>query len=67
MKPLNAIVSSTVYAKLSLKTPLATDNVAQQSVNKAGYTATSVACGWAGAVMSLCKPQNCKIRDQKQM
>ena len=25
-------------------------------INKAGYTATSVACGWAGAVMSLCKP-----------
>ena len=25
-------------------------------MNKAVYTAISVACGWAGAVMSLCKP-----------
>ena len=24
-----------------------------------------VACGWAGAVISLCKPQNSKIRVQK--
>ena len=33
--------------------------------NKAVYTAISVACGWAGAVMSLCKPQNSEIRDRK--
>ena len=33
--------------------------------NKAVYTAISVACGWAGAVMSLCKPRNSEIRDQK--
>ena len=33
--------------------------------NKAVYTAISVACGCAGAVVSLCKPQNSKIRDQK--
>ena len=33
--------------------------------NKAIYTAITVACGWAGAVMSLCKPQNSKISDQK--
>ena len=32
-------------------------------MNKAVYTAISVACGWAGAVMSFCKPQNSKIRD----
>ena len=35
--------------------------------NKAVYTAILVACGWAGAVISLCKPQNSKIRDQKWM
>ena len=35
------------------------------SKNKAVYTAISVACGWAGAAMSLCKPRNRKIRDQK--
>ena len=34
-------------------------------VNKAVYTATLVACGWIGAVVSLCRPQNSKIRDQK--
>ena len=34
-------------------------------MNKAVYTAISVACGWAGAVMSLCKPRNSKIRDRK--
>ena len=33
--------------------------------NKAVYTTISVACGWAGAVMSLCKPRNSKIRDRK--
>ena len=33
--------------------------------NKAVYTAISVACGWAGAVMNLCKPRNSEIRDQK--
>ena len=33
--------------------------------NKAVYTAISVACGWAGAVMSLCKPRNSEICDQK--
>ena len=33
--------------------------------NKAVYTAISVACGWAGAVLSLCKPRNSEIRDQK--
>ena len=33
--------------------------------NKAVYTAISVACGWAGAVMSLCKPRNSEIRDRK--
>ena len=27
--------------------------------------ANSVVCGWAEAVLSLCKPQNSKIRDQK--
>ena len=26
--------------------------------NKAVFTATSVTCGWGGAVKSLCKPQN---------
>ena len=31
--------------------------------NKAVYTAILVACGWAGAVVSLCKPQNSKIRE----
>ena len=36
-----------------------------QHLNKAVYTAISVACGWAGAVMSLCKPQNSEIRNQK--
>ena len=34
-------------------------------LNKAVYTAISVACGWAGAVMSLCKPRNSEIRDRK--
>ena len=29
--------------------------------NKDVYTAILVACGWAGAVMNLCKPQNSKI------
>ena len=29
------------------------------------YTAVSVTCGWAGAVMSLSKPRNREIRDQK--
>ena len=29
-------------------------------INKTVYTAISVACGWAGAVMSLCKPQTVK-------
>ena len=29
-----------------------------RQINKAVYTATSVACGWAGAVRGLCKPQN---------
>ena len=33
--------------------------------NKAVYTAISVACGWAGAVLSLCKPQNSERHDQK--
>ena len=33
------------------------------SKNKAVYTAISVACGWAGAVMSLCKPRNSEISD----
>ena len=33
--------------------------------NMAVYTAISVACGWAGAVLSLCKPQNSEICDQK--
>ena len=34
-------------------------------VLKAVYTAISVACGWEGAVVSLCKPHNSKIRNQK--
>ena len=34
-------------------------------MNKAIHTAISVACRWAGAVMSLCKPRNSKIRDRK--
>jgi len=34
-------------------------------VNKAVYSAISVACRWAGAVLSLCKPQNSEIRGQK--
>ena len=38
---------------------------ASEWINKAIYTAFLVACGWAGAVISLCKPQNSKIRDQK--
>ena len=33
--------------------------------NQAEYTAILVACGWAGPVISLCKPQNSKIRDRK--
>ena len=33
--------------------------------NKAVYMVISVACGWAGAVMCLCKPRNSKICDQK--
>ena len=33
--------------------------------NKAVYTATSVACGCARAVISFCKPQNSEIRDQQ--
>ena len=33
--------------------------------NKAVYTAISVACGWAGAVLSLCKPRNSEIRNRK--
>ena len=36
-----------------------------QDLNKAVYTAISVACGWAGAVLSLCKPRNSEIRDRK--
>ena len=27
--------------------------VAQESQNKAGYTATPVACGWAGAIFEV--------------
>ena len=37
----------------------------EEQPNKAVYTAILVACGWAGAVISLCKPRNGKIRDQK--
>ena len=37
------------------------------SLNKVVYTATSVACGWAGAVIICCKPQNSKVRGQKQI
>ena len=33
--------------------------------NEAVYTAISVACGWAGAVISRCKPRNSEIRDRK--
>ena len=29
-------------------------------LNKAIYTAISVMCGWARAVMSFCKPQTAK-------
>ena len=35
------------------------------NIKKAVYAALSVACGWAGAVMSYCKPQNSKICYQK--
>ena len=38
---------------------------APSKTNKAVYTAISGACGWAGAVLSLCKPQNSEIRDRK--
>ena len=33
--------------------------------NKVVYTAISVACGWTGAVMSICKPRNSENRDRK--
>ena len=33
--------------------------------NKAVYTAISVACGWARAVISPCQPQNSKIYEKK--
>ena len=33
----------------------------EREENKAVYTAISVACGWAGAVMSVCKPRNSKV------
>ena len=32
----------------------------EDASDKAVYTAISVACRWAGAVMSLCKPRNGK-------
>ena len=37
----------------------------KEKENKAVYTAITVACGWAGAVLSLCKPRNSEIGDQK--
>ena len=40
-------------------------SIASKNKNKAVYTAISVACGWAGAVLNLCKPRNSEIRDQK--
>ena len=39
--------------------------VEEWNKNKAVYTAILVACGWAGAVISLCKPRNSEIRDRK--
>ena len=34
-------------------------------LRKAAYTATPVACGWAGAVIRLCWPRNSEICDRK--
>ena len=32
-------------------------NVAKEEIkNKAGYTATEVACGWAGAIFEVTRP-----------
>ena len=41
------------------KTSLKLDNgwlLAEKSGNKAGYTATEVACGWAGAIFEVTRP-----------
>ena len=32
------------------------DHYASSKKNKAGYTATEVACGWAGAIFEITKP-----------
>ena len=40
-------------------------DVRVRQINTAVCTATSDACGWTGALISLSKPQNSKIRDKK--
>ena len=49
----------------SMKTVLEDKFFGAKIKNKAVYTVISVACGWAGAVMSFCKPRNSEIRDKK--
>ena len=51
-----------------------TKKIAKKRKNKAGYTATEVACGWAGAIFEVTRPfgqeqggQNNKIVKKSKM
>ena len=35
---------------------LSKSSINAEKVNKAGYTATEVACGWAGAIFEVTRP-----------